>query len=103
MSEAELTIFDILTRPAPKLSADEREEVKKVARVLLDRLNALLVLDWRKRAAVRAKVRIQIEDTLESLPPAYTDELFRTKCNVLFEHVYEAYMGDGASLYSGAA
>ena len=102
LSEAELTIFDILTRPAPTLSADEREEVKKVARVLLDRLNALLVLDWRKRAAARARVRIEIEDTLESLPRAYTDELFRAKCGALFEHVYEAYMGDGASLYSGS-
>ncbi len=40
---------------------------------------------------------------LEDLPKAYSDELFRTKCNVLFEHVYEAYMGDGASVYSGGA
>ena len=75
--------------------------MKKVARALLERLNALLVLDWRKRAAARAKVRIEIEDTLENLPQAYTDELFRTKCGALFEHVYEVYMGDGASLYSG--
>ena len=77
--------------------------MKKVASILLERLNALLVLDWRKRSGARAKVRIEIEDTLENLPQAYSDELFRTKCNVLFEHVYEAYMGDGASVYSGAA
>jgi len=31
MSEEELVIFDILTRPAPELSTEERAEVKKVA------------------------------------------------------------------------
>ena len=36
MTEEELVIFDILTRPAPELSADERAEVKKVARELLE-------------------------------------------------------------------
>ena len=35
MSEEELVIFDILTRPAPELSPEERAEVKKVARELL--------------------------------------------------------------------
>ena len=31
MTEEELVIFDILTRPAPELSADQRAEIKKVA------------------------------------------------------------------------
>ena len=31
LSEEELVIFDILTRPAPELTTAEREEVKKVA------------------------------------------------------------------------
>ena len=52
MTEEELVIFDILTRPAPELSADERAEVKKVARELLNRLKQLLVLNWRQKAAV---------------------------------------------------
>ena len=34
MSEEELVIFDILTRPAPALTAEERTEVKKVAHML---------------------------------------------------------------------
>ncbi|MBI3775035.1 MAG: type I restriction endonuclease subunit R [Gammaproteobacteria bacterium] len=46
MSEEELVIFDILTRPAPALSDEERGEVKKVARTLLGTLKALLVLGW---------------------------------------------------------
>ncbi len=55
MTEEELVIFDILTRPSPELSAEERDEVKKVARQLLERLKALLVLDWRKRQSSRAR------------------------------------------------
>ena len=35
ISEEELVIFDILTRPAPELTTEERAEVKKVARALL--------------------------------------------------------------------
>jgi type I restriction enzyme, R subunit len=56
----ELVIFDILTRPAPKLSADERGEVKKVARELLERLKQLLVLNWRQKAAARSALRLAI-------------------------------------------
>jgi type I restriction enzyme R subunit len=104
LREDELTIFDILTRPGPKLSTEERDEVKKVARQLLERLNTLLVLDWRKRASARAQVRLAIEDALdEGLPQRYTKELYRTKCDALFEHVYESYYGDGSSVYSDAA
>jgi type I restriction enzyme R subunit len=45
MTEEELVVFDILTRPAPELSTEERAEVKKVAKQLLERLKELLVLD----------------------------------------------------------
>ena len=47
---------------------------------------------------------LAIEDALdEGLPRAYTKDLYRTKCGVLFEHVYESYFGDGASVYRDAA
>ena len=92
MSEEELVIFDILTRPAPELSAEERAEVKKVARALLARLKTLLVLDWRHKAAARAQMKLVIEDTLDGgLPRAYSPEIFGKKCAALFEHVYEKY------------
>jgi type I restriction enzyme, R subunit len=104
LSEEELTIFDILTRPGPTLTTEERDEVKKVAQQLLERLNALLVLGWRQKAQARAGVRLAIEDGLdEGLPRAYTKETYQTKCNALFEHVYESYMGDGKSSYTEAA
>jgi hypothetical protein len=42
MAEEELAIFDILKRPAPELSTDERTEVKKVAKELLTKSEYLL-------------------------------------------------------------
>jgi len=104
LSEQELTVFDILTRPGPDLAAEERDEVKKVARQLLVQLHTLLVLGWRQKIQARAGVRLAIEDTLdEGLPRAYTKDLYQTKCNVLFEHVYESYYGQGGSVYQEAA
>ena len=40
LSEPELTVLDVLTRPGPNLTADERAEVKRVARQLLERVRA---------------------------------------------------------------
>jgi len=102
LTEEELTIFDILTRPAPNLTTEERDEVKKVANHLLERLHKLLVLGWRQRVSTRAKVRLEIEDVLDGgLPRAYSKELFELKCAAIFEHMYESYQGDGASVYRG--
>lgn len=102
LSEEELVIFDILTRPAPELSTDERAEVKKVARELLARLKALLVLNWRQKAAARSALKLAIEDTLDAgLPRAYLPEIYRAKCSALFEHVYESYPERHAGIYAG--
>jgi type I restriction enzyme R subunit len=89
LSEEELAVFDILTRPAPELSTEERAEVKKVARELLGRVRSLLVLNWKEKAAARAQVKLAIEDALDSgLPNAYDKPLFESKVRALFEHVY---------------
>ena len=100
MTEEELVIFDILTRPAPELSADERAEVKKVARELLNRLKQLLVLDWRQRSAARSQLKLAIEDVLDTLPSAYDRPLYAQKCSALFEHVYENYPQRDAGVYA---
>lgn len=101
MTEEELVIFDILTRPAPELSPEERAEVKKVARELLGRLKTLLVLNWRQKAAARSQLRLAIEDTLDAgLPRAYTPDLYRHKCSALFEHVYESYPEQNTGVYA---
>ncbi|NTU50249.1 MAG: DUF3387 domain-containing protein, partial [Desulfobulbaceae bacterium] len=103
MSEEELVVFDILTRPAPELSAEERAEVKKIAHDLLNRLKELLVLNWRQKAAARSQLRLAIEDALdEGLPRAYTPELYQQKCSAVFEHVYESYPERNVGVYAEA-
>jgi type I restriction enzyme, R subunit len=104
LTREELVIFDILTRPAPELSAAERAEVKKVAREMLARLKGLLVLNWRQKAAARSALRLAIEDTLDSgLPRAYAPEMYRQKCTAVFEHVYESYPERNAGVYAAVA
>ena len=105
LSEEELAIFDLLTKPEIKLTRKERNQVKKTARELLEILKReKLVLDWRKRQQARAQVRVTIEKVLdEGLPEAYTAEIFKTKATAVFEHVYECYYGDGKSIYSAVA
>ncbi|MEX0805914.1 MAG: type I restriction enzyme endonuclease domain-containing protein [Candidatus Binatia bacterium] len=104
LSEEELTILDILTRPGPDLTTDERDEVKKVARQLLERLKELLAIGWRQRVGSRARIHLAIEDALdEGLPRAYSKDLYESKCSAVFEHVYESYQGEGKSVYSVGA
>ena len=101
LSEEELTIFDILTRPAPELTTEEREEVKKIAHHLLEKLHKLLVLGWRQKISTRARVKIEIENTLdEGLPRAYSKALYEVKCSEVFEHLYQSYPGEGVSVYA---
>jgi type I restriction enzyme R subunit len=96
LSDEELVIFDILTRPSPDLSTEERDEIKKVARELLQKLKALLVINWRQKSAARSQVKLAIEDVLDSgLPRAYTPDLYKQKCALVFEHVYEVYSDRG--------
>ena len=103
VSEEELVIFDILTRPAPELSAAERAEVKKVARDLLNRLKQLLVLNWRQKSTARSQLKLTIEDRLDTgLPRAYDKPLYAQKCSALFEHIFESYPERDAGVYATA-
>jgi type I restriction enzyme R subunit len=103
LSEEELVIFDILTRPGPELSPEERKEVKKVVRGLLEKLRQLLVLNWRQTVTARSRVKLAIEDVLDhGLPRVYTPDLYKQKCSAVFEHFYESYGDRGASIYQAA-
>jgi type I restriction enzyme R subunit len=94
VSEDELTIFDLLTKPDPVLTSDEREAVKKVVRALLERLRRLLAPGWRERVTARAEVRDAVEDTLDKqLPRAYTPEIFSRKSQAVFVHLLELSAG----------
>ena len=100
LSEEELAIFDLLTKPEIKLTAKEEREVKKVAKTLLETLKQeKLVLDWKKRQTTRAMVRYTIENVLDQLPRAYSKDLYKQKCNAVYQHVYDSYYGQGKSLY----
>jgi type I restriction enzyme R subunit len=104
LTEEELAIFDLLTKPDMKLSKKEEQAVKKAARDLLQTLKQeKLVLDWRKRQQSRAAVRLTIEKVLEDeLPPAYSAELYQQKCDAVYQHVYDSYYGENRSLYAVA-
>jgi len=104
LSEEELAVFDLLIKPHVRLSNKEREQAKTVAHDLLETLKReKLVLDWRKRQQSRAAVRLAIEETLDRLPDAYSQDLYVEKCTTVYHHVYESYYGEGRSVYSVAA
>jgi len=93
LSESELVIFDILTRPAPTMSAQEQDQVKRVARELLTRIQETLVLEWRQRVVTRARVQLKIQQVLDTeLPAAYDKALFSAKCQAIFAHICEKYV-----------
>ncbi|NOS83114.1 MAG: type I restriction endonuclease subunit R [Nitrospira sp.] len=103
LSEEELVVFDILTRPAPELGQEERAEVKKVAKELLEKLKQLLVIEWRHKASARSQVKLAIEEVLDhGLPRTYSPDLYQQKCSAVFEHFYETYGDRGVSLYQSA-
>lgn len=100
LSEEELVIFDLLTRPGPDLTKKEEAQVKKAAKTFIKKLTTVLTLDWRKRASARAQVKLAIEDVFDAeLPRAYPKDVFEQKCALVFEHVYEKYEGEGKSVY----
>jgi len=105
LTEEELSIFDILTRPDIDLSEGETESVKKVAKDLLNTLKAeRLVLDWKKRSESRAGVQVTIETVLdEGLPPKFGKDVYSSKCRSVFDHVFDSYLGEGKSVFENAS
>lgn len=100
LTEEELAVFDLLMKPRPELTDTEVKQVKAVARELLELLKReKLVLDWRKRQQTRAAVLITVQDILDKLPRAYTTEMYQEKCQVVYQHIFEAYAGPGKSVY----
>jgi type I restriction enzyme R subunit len=104
LTEEELALFDIVTKPDPVLSESEGANVKRICKDLLAKLKAeKLVLDWRKRQQARSAVRLTIERALEELPKAYSDDLYDLKCELAYRHVYDCYSGESMSVYTHAA
>ena len=101
MTEEELAIFDLLTKPEPVLTEVERLAVKKSARKLLESVREKLVLDWRRKAETVADVRSTIRELLDADLPAdpYPPQMFDDKVNAIFNHLVAAYSDDGGSVY----
>ena len=103
LSEEELALFDILTKPEMKMKAKERAAVKKSVQTLLQRLKSeKLVLDWKKRQKSRADVRLTIETMLDELPRTYTRDIYARKCDLVYQHIFESYQDAGHSVYAQA-
>lgn len=102
MTEEQLALFDILTKPEPKLTAKEKTEVKRIALGLLEtlKLNQLRALDWRIKPPIKADVERVIRNAFLELPkPAYTDDLRREKRILAYAHIYDNYPGSGRSVF----
>jgi len=93
-------ILDLLYKP--DLTANEKKQVKLVAKRLLAVLKKeKLVLDWRKRQQTRADVVLTIRNILDDgLPRSYTPAVYQQKCGLVYHHVYDAYYGSERSVYA---
>jgi type I restriction enzyme, R subunit len=100
LTEEELALFDILTKPEPNLTKFEEAEAKKVCRELLATLKReKLILDWREKQQARAAVMQGIKLAFVRLPSTFTRELREEKRARAYAHVYDHYYGAGQSAY----
>lgn len=100
MSEEELAILDILTKPAMSLTDKDIKAVKKVTRDLLVSLKNKLVIDWRNRQQSRAEINVAIKEALMNLPDCYTPEMISNKRESVYQHIFDSYYGEGQSVYA---
>ena len=105
LTEEELAIFELLTRPDRDWSEEDRKAIKDVARELLTRLKTeKLVLDWRKRQQTQAAVRQTIEAVLDvGLPTRFDAATYEQKCELVYQHIFDAYASSTDSIYGEAA
>ena len=99
LTERELAVFDLLTRPTPTLTkAQEKEVKKKVAKELLQKLQAqLLFSHWELHPEGRATVRSKIKFKLTELPDEpYPEALWTEKVEAVWQFVYH-HMGSGGA------
>ena len=95
LDEEELAIFDLLTKPEPKLTNVQEVEVKAIARRLLAKLKReKLILDWRLKENAKADVRHTIREEYDELPEVYDRRLWEEKVERTFQFMYKRYPGD---------
>lgn len=105
LSEEELALFDIITRPAPDMTDKEVTQVKAMCKELLESLKKeKLVLDWRKKSQAKGDVRRTLEIAFDKgLPESFDEDIYNEKCEAAFHHLLSSYYGAGQSVYTQAA
>lgn len=94
LTEPELTVFDLLTRPVPKLTKSEEAQVKKIARDLLEKLQGHVVTDWQTKPMLRDAIHSEIRFTLNELPEQpYPEPLWNTKVEEVWQFVFRHVQG----------
>jgi type I restriction enzyme R subunit len=90
LTEDELAIFDLLTKPEPKLTKAQEVEVKKVARELLEKLQEqLAVAEWQSKQQTRAAVESTIRFTLNELPEEpYPEPIWKEKVGAVWGFIF---------------
>jgi type I restriction enzyme R subunit len=91
LTEDELAVFDLLTKPEPKLTKKQETEVKKIARDLLEKLREhLQVEEWQARQQTRAAVESTIRFTLNELPEEpYPEPVWDEKVGMVWSFVFQ--------------
>jgi len=92
LTEDELELFDLLKKE--KMTSEETQKVKLAAKSLLNRLIAtqpkVLVQDWYKDDQSQRRVKSTVEEVLdENLPNSYDRILFKAKCDIIFDLIYD--------------
>jgi type I restriction enzyme R subunit len=103
LSEDELAIFDLLTKPEPELTKAQEVEVKRVARDLLDKLrDQLRIVDWPSKQQTRAAVESTIRFTLDQLPQEpYPEAVWNEKVDVVWAFIFARRQGPANSASRG--
>lgn len=99
LTEEQLAVYDLMIQKTP-LTDKERNKVKEIAKILTEKIQDILVIDWRKKQRTKARVKNMIEKVLDSLPDSYDDELWPKTCREVYMHIFEKYSGQEQSPYT---
>jgi type I restriction enzyme, R subunit len=106
LTEEELAVFDLLTRPKKTLSDRERIAIKDTVKTLLATLKTeKLKLDWRNSDVDRATVRVAIEDILDPVwgDMGLDDDVYAGKVADVYNHFNYAYRDGQNHIYRGVS
>lgn len=100
LSEEELAMFDLICSDV-RLQDEDLLKTKEASKKIIEGVNDLLVLDWRKKSGSQAKIRVFLEESMDKALPSHVDEdVWQQKCDLGFDHIYSSYFDNGSSVYS---